>query len=226
MKKKISQLFNAWFVFSFTSRQDNQQLLRNTKNKPNYIYHKSSWSKSSAWTLANQRGEEKDRNIITGFKQLPNMQSSFKIDTFIPILIRSLVKCKHNKRCWCITLTSSPSSTVFFCYFSFIFRLRNPVMCPRSRFWVTWRRQSRISSVWQCTKFSEVSTTGDRYNTLRTKELSHFPWSFRRYATCLKILLTHFRYKCRVLFAIRCIFYKSHHLRRCYYHNPSYPRAL
>ena len=209
MKKKISQLFNAWFVFSFTSREDNQQLLRNTKNKPNYIYHKSSWSKPSAWTLANQRGEEKDRNIITGFKQLPNMQSSFKIDTFIPILIRSLVKCKHNKRCWptdffywCITLTSSPSSTFFLCYFSFIFRLRNPVMCPRSRFWVTWRRQSRISSVWQCTKFSEVSTTGDRYNTRGTKELAHFPWSFWRYATCLKILLTHFRYKCRVLFAI------------------------
>lgn len=129
MKKKISQLFNAWFVFSFTSREDNQQLLRNTKNKPNYMYHKSSWSKSSAWTLANQRGEEKDRNIITGFKQLPNMQSSFKIDTFIPILIRSLVKCKHNKRCWptdffywCIILTSSPSFTFFLCYFSFIFR--------------------------------------------------------------------------------------------------------
>lgn len=130
------------------------------------------------------------------------MQSSFKIDTFIPILIRSLVKCKHNKRCWCITLTSSPSSTVFLCYFSFIFRVRNPVMCSRSRFWVTWRRQSRILSVWQCTKFSGVSTTGDRYNTLRTKELSHFAWSFWRYATCLKILLTHFRYKCRVLFAI------------------------
>lgn len=128
MKRKISQLFNAWFVFSFTSREDNQQLLRNTKNKPNYKYHKSSWSKSSAWTLANQRGEGKDRNIITGFKQLPNMQLSFKIDTFIHILIRSLVKCKHNKRCWptdffywCITLTSSPSSTVFLVLFFFYF---------------------------------------------------------------------------------------------------------
>ena len=56
------------------------------------------------------------------------MQLSFKIDTFIPILIRSLVKCKNNKRCWptdffylCITLTSSPSSTVFFVLFFFYF---------------------------------------------------------------------------------------------------------
>lgn len=89
----------------------------------------------------------------------------------------------------------------FFVLFFFYFRLRNPVMCSSSRFWVTWRRQSRILSVWQCTKFSGVSTTVDRYNTSRTKELSHFPWSFWRYATCLKILLTHFRYKCRVLFA-------------------------
>ena len=136
------------------------------------------------------------------------MQLSFKLDTFFPILIRSLVKCKHNKRCWpteffswCITLTSPPSSTVFFVLFFFYFRLRNPVMCSSSRFWVTWRRQSRILSVWQCTKFSGVSTTVDRYNTPRTKELSHFPWSFWRYVICLKILLTHFRYKCRVLFA-------------------------
>ena len=157
------------------------------------------------------------------------MQLSFKIDTFNPILIRSFAKCKHNKRndlkwllgsnlshnkrCWPTefffpdenTLTSPPSSTVFF-VFSFIFWLRNLVMCSRSRFWVTWRRQSRILSVWRCTKFSGVSTTGDRYNTPRTKELSHFPWSFWRYATCLKILLTHFRYKCLVLFAISDVF--------------------
>lgn len=209
MKRKISQLFNAWFVFSFTSREDNQQLLRNTKNKPNYIYHKSSWRKSSAWTLANQRGEGKDRNIITGFKQLPNMQLSSKlthlfISWFDLLLNVNIIKGVGQQIFFTDVLPLHLLHLLqfFLCYFSFIFRLRNPVMCSRSRFWVTWRRQSRILSVSQCTKFSGVSTTGDRYNTLRTKELAHFPWSFWRYATCLKILLTHFRYKCRVLFAI------------------------
>lgn len=67
MKRKVSQLFKAWFVFSFTSREDNQQLLRITKNKPNDRLHKSSRSKSGAWTLANQRGKGKNRNIIIGF---------------------------------------------------------------------------------------------------------------------------------------------------------------
>ena len=209
MKRKISQLFNAWFVFSFTSREDNQQLLRNTKNKPNYIYHKSSWSKSSAWTLANQRGERKDRNIITGFKQLPNMQLSSKlthlfISWFDLLLNVNIIKGVGQQIFFTDVLPLHLLHLLqfFLCYFSFIFRLRNPVMCSRSRFWVTWRRQSRILSVSQCTKFSGVSTIRDRYKTLSTKELSHFPWSFWRYATRLKILLTHFRYNCRVPFAI------------------------
>ena len=42
------------------------------------------------------------------------MQSSFKIDTFIPILIRSLVKCKHNKRCW-------PTDFFLLMYYPYIF---------------------------------------------------------------------------------------------------------
>ena len=126
------------------------------------------------------------------------------------------------------TLTSLPSSIVFLCSFSFIFRLRNPVMCSRSRFWVTWRRQSRILSVWHCTKFSGVSTTGDRYNTPRTNELS-FSFSVVILKGCHMFKNSAYPFSLQVPCAFRhkwCIFYKSRHLQRFYYHNPSYPRAL